>query len=68
MLVNAFKVPFSVRLNLITKESLLMDSVLLLACIPGAFLGPVLLRHINQQTFERMVLLLTLVAALKLLW
>ena len=66
MLVNAFKVPFSVKLGLITSQSLLLDSVLLVPMIPGALLGPIILRHINQRTFEWMALVLTLVAAIRL--
>jgi len=68
MLVNAFKVPFSVKLGLITPESLVMDAILLLPMIPGALLGPRILNHINQRAFERMVLILTLAGVLRLLW
>jgi hypothetical protein len=68
MLVNAFKVPFSVKLGLITPQSLLMDAILLLPMVPGALLGPRLLQHINQRAFERMVLILTLAAVMRLLW
>ena len=68
MLVNAFKVPFSMHLGLITHNSLVMDAMLLLPMIPGALLGPVILRHINQKAFEIMVLLLTTLAALRMLF
>ena len=68
MLVNSFKVPFSIRLGLITPDSLLMDAILVLPMLPGALLGPVLLRHIHQRAFETMVLVLTVIAALRLLW
>jgi uncharacterized membrane protein YfcA len=67
MLVNAFKAPFSLRLGLINLDSLRMDAWLLLAMVPGALLGPVLLRRINQKAFEALVLLLTAAAALRLL-
>jgi uncharacterized membrane protein YfcA len=67
MLVNAFKVPFSVKLGLITPESLLLDAILLLPLIPGALLGPRILHHLNQKAFETMVLLLTLVGTIRLL-
>ena len=67
MLVNAFKVPFSLRLGLINFHSLTMDAWLILPMVPGAFLGPVLLRRLNQRTFEWMVLSLTVVAACRLL-
>jgi uncharacterized protein len=66
MLVNAFKVPFSVRLGLITWDSLLMDAWLLLPMLPGALLGPRIVAHLNQRLFETVVLLLTVAAALRL--
>ena len=66
MLVNTVKVPFSVQLGLITPQSLLLDAVLILPMIPGALLGPVILRHINQAKFEAMVLILAALAALRL--
>jgi uncharacterized membrane protein YfcA len=67
MLVNAFKVPFSVKLGLITPPSLLMDAILILPMLPGAWLGPRILKHLNQQVFERMVLILTLAGVVRLL-
>lgn len=67
MLVNVFKVPFSVHLGLITVHSLLLDAVLLVPLIPGALLGPIILRRINQKTFEVMVLVLTAIATLRLI-
>lgn len=68
MLINASKVPFSVKLGLITPDSLLTDALLILPMIPGALLGPVILRHINQRAFDLMVLALTVAAALRLLY
>ena len=65
--VNALKVPFSAQLGLITKDSLLLDAVLLGPMIPGALLGPRILSHINQRAFEWMALALTLAAAVRLL-
>jgi uncharacterized membrane protein YfcA len=67
MLVNAFKVPFSVQLGLITPDSLLMDAALVIPMIPGAVLGPVIVRHLNQRLFELMVLVLTVGAAVRLM-
>jgi uncharacterized membrane protein YfcA len=68
MLVNAFKVPFSVKLGLITRDSLVMDAILVLPLVPGAWLGPRILQRINQAAFEKMVLILTLVGTIRLLW
>jgi uncharacterized membrane protein YfcA len=67
MLVNAFKVPFSVQLGLITSESLKIDAVLLLPMLPGAVLGPIILRRLNQTAFEAMALVFTVAAAIRLL-
>jgi hypothetical protein len=68
MLVNAFKVPFSVHLGLITPHSLMFDAILVIPMVPGALLGPVILRRINQKNFELMVLILTAVATLRLVF
>ena len=68
MCVNAFKVPFSVSLGLITRESLLMDALLVLPMVPGALLGPLFLKHINQRAFEMLALILTIAAALRLVF
>jgi uncharacterized membrane protein YfcA len=67
LLVNVFKVPFSLHLGLITTGSLRMDAMLFLPMMPGALLGPVLLKRINQPAFESMVLAFTILAALRLL-
>ena len=68
LLVNAFKVPFSLHLGLITTGSLRMDALLILPLLPGALLGPVILKRINQSTFEIMVQVFTLLAALRLIF
>lgn len=67
MLVNTFKVPFSVQLGLITPESLVLDAILVLPMIPGALLGPIILKRMNQRVFELTALVLTVIAAIKLL-
>jgi uncharacterized membrane protein YfcA len=65
--VNLFKVPFSMRLGLITGDSLRMDAFLLIPMIPGALLGPLVIRRMDQRTFEGLALVLTVVASAKLL-
>ena len=67
LFVNIFKVPFSVHLGLISADSLKMDAILLLPMIPGALLGPVILKRINETMFEILVLAFTLIAAVRLL-
>jgi uncharacterized membrane protein YfcA len=68
MLVNVAKVPFSMSLGLITTRSLVMDAWLVLPMVPGALLGPVILKRLNQRAFEAMVLVLTLAAAVRLVF
>ena len=68
MLVNAVKVPFSVNLGLITTSSLLVDAVLILPMVPGALLGPIILRRLDQPKFEIIVLLLAVAASLRLMF
>jgi uncharacterized protein len=68
MLVNAFKVPFSARLGLITAKSLAMDGLLVLPMVPGALLGPLILKRLNQRMFEIIAMILTLAAAVRLLF
>jgi uncharacterized membrane protein YfcA len=67
LVVNCFKVPFSAWLGLINVGSLKLDAWLLIAMVPGALLGPVIVKRINQQTFEQIVLVLTIAAAVRLL-
>ena len=67
LFVNIFKVPFSMHLGLITADSLRMDALLCIPMIPGALLGPVILKRINQSAFEAMVLAFTILAAIRLL-
>lgn len=68
MLVNAFKVPFSINLGLITPASLWMDAALVLPMIPGALLGPLILHRMNQRLFETVMLVLTVIAGMRLLF
>lgn len=67
MLLNLFKVPFSLGLGLITPASLALDVRLAPAAILGALSGRVLIRHIDQTLFENLALGFTFLAALKLL-
>ena len=68
LLVNLSKVPFSLHLGLITLDSLKLDALLLIAMVPGALLGPVIVKHINQRVFEWLALGLTVAAAVRLLF
>jgi hypothetical protein len=65
--VNAFKVPFSVALGLMTWQSLLLNVVLVPALILGALGGRAVARRISPVWFERIVLVLTLSCGVYLL-
>jgi len=67
-ILNLFKVPFSYNLGLINADSLPISLVLAPVAVAGALTGRVLIRHINQQIFELLALVLTLVAGLRLLF
>jgi uncharacterized membrane protein YfcA len=65
--LNVFKVPFSYSLGLINASSLPISLALAPAAIAGALTGRMLIRHINQQAFEFLALVLTLIAGARLL-
>lgn len=67
-LLNCFKVPFMVNLQLITSDSFSFNLLLLPAVLAGALLGRWLLPRINQSVFEALVLGLSALAGLRLLW
>lgn len=67
LIVNASKVPFSVGLGLIDRRSLLLDAVLALFVLPGAFIGKACVDRIDQVLFERLVIAATVVGGLQLL-
>lgn len=66
-LVNWFKIPLQYDLGNITRESLLLDALLVPAILIGALTGVVLLKRIPQQWFNRAVLWLAGAGAVKLL-
>ncbi|MFD4257817.1 sulfite exporter TauE/SafE family protein [Streptomyces sp. NPDC058534] len=67
LIVNVSKVPFSAGLGLIDGRSLLLDAVLVVFVVPGAFLGKWAVHRINQRLFERLVIAATIVGGLQLL-
>jgi len=66
LLVNAFKVPFSVGLDLIRPDSLVIDALLAPAVLVGAVIGRRVIHRLDQSVFERLVLLFTLVSSINL--
>jgi uncharacterized protein len=67
MILNLFKVPFMVRLGLITAQSFEFNLMLAPAVLAGAFAGRWLLIRINQRLFESMVLALSAIAGVLLI-
>jgi hypothetical protein len=66
MLLNLFKVPFMVDLGLITTQSFGFNLALAPAVVLGALAGRWLLKHINQNLFEILVLLLSAIGGILL--
>jgi uncharacterized membrane protein YfcA len=67
LVVNLSKVPFSYGLGLITPASLWTSARLIPFAVAGALSGRWVLGRMNQRVFESVALLLTLLAALRLL-
>jgi uncharacterized protein len=67
MALNLFKVPFMVKLGLITAPSFEFNLMLAPAVLLGAFVGRWLLVRINQQLFENLVLALSAIAGFLLI-
>ncbi|WP_329081589.1 sulfite exporter TauE/SafE family protein [Streptosporangium sp. NBC_01469] len=65
--INAFKVPFSVALGLITPAGLVFAALGAPAVLAGAATGRAVIDRIDRTLFERITLGLTLLAAVRLL-
>lgn len=66
LVVNAFKLPFSIGLSLIDAPALGTDAVLVPVVLLGGLIGYLLVRRINQQQFERLALVLAAVSSVPL--
>lgn len=67
LLMNCFKVPFSMGLSLITFDSLKMNLTLAPLVVLGAIVGVRLAKRIPEKGFGRIVQILALVAAIELI-
>ena len=67
LLINWIKVPFIAQLGLINASSLTINLHLLPAVALGALLGRPVVERVNQKVFENVALILTALAAVKLL-
>lgn len=67
LILNSFKVPFSLHLGLISRESIILNLKLAPMVVAGALLGRLLLSSIPQKLFEAIALFFTTIAAVRLL-
>lgn len=68
LIVNVLKVPFSATQGLITAETLAFNALLLPSIVVGFFAGKRFISRLPRQWFERVIVALTLVSALRLIW
>lgn len=66
--VNLSKVPFSVALGLITRDSMLLTLALIPAVVLGGVCGRWVIGRIDQRVFEALMLVFTFAGAIRLLW
>ena len=66
-IVNWLKVPLHTQLATLTPVTFLLDACLIPAILAGGLLGLLALKHIPQHMFDKVVLILALAAAIKLL-
>ena len=67
LIVNAFKIPFSLALGLIHGQTLLLNVALIPAILVGQWLGRALTQRIPQQLFDGLLLAFAAIAALRLI-
>lgn len=68
LLINLLKVPLNERLGSITTDSLIENARLFPAVVVGIFSGKWLIHHVPQAAFEWMIVVFSLLAALRLLF
>jgi uncharacterized membrane protein YfcA len=67
LVVNLVKVPFSVGLDLISAESLLLDLWLVPVVLLGAWAGRIVIPRVDQGRFEAIVLVFVVLSSLNLI-
>lgn len=67
LILNVIKIPLSWNLGLIGEQSLLVNVMLAPLIYLGLIAGRSIAKRISQQSFERVILVLSIVAALQLL-
>lgn len=67
LLVNLFKVPFMVDLQIIDLASIQFSASFMLFSVLGAIIAPFIVKHINQKVFEILIWFFVIVGGLKLI-
>ena len=65
--VNAFKVPFSAGLGLITAHTILFNLLVSPAVVAGFFIGRWIIQRVPQQAFDGVLMTFAALAALRLI-
>ena len=67
-MINVFKLPFHVFVwKTVTKESLVINSILVPAVILGFFIGVFVVKKINNSVYRKFILAVTAIGALLIL-
>jgi uncharacterized membrane protein YfcA len=66
-ILNLIKLPLQAKLGLVNDHSLKLDLLLLPLVLLGAVIGRVVVQKINQNQFEGIAIVLTIIAALRLI-
>jgi len=67
LLLNLFKIPFSVGLGLIGPDTLTLNAALAPAIVVGMLFGRWLIHRVPQRLFDSLVLAFSAIAALRLI-
>lgn len=66
LVANLIKLPFNAQLNLITKETIMINFYLIPILAFGILMGKKSLHHIPQRSFELLILLFAIIAGIRL--
>ncbi len=64
--VNLSKLPFSIGLGLISPSSVVIDALLVPGVLVGGWFGYRLVKRVDQKTFDRIIVIATVLAAVNL--
>lgn len=67
LLINLFKIPFSIHLGLITPDTLMLNAIAIPVLLSGGFLGFIFLKYINLEVFKILIRITVVIAAVRLI-